>query len=207
MTLSRTLSEIASTTTKAVRGAGCNWGLAEETGQAVRELERHGLPGVRAIAQLLKSDRACACAGETGSAACAVKVLARVADRIHQVDQGEVVNIDDVVAPVLILGPLLAAAKLNGRNYRLCLGEEELTATGNGWVGDGDAIQAGIANGPVEICAAEDVVEGVEPPNQGARILDSSDWDVLEKLAYKTLVPETEESRKRGAGSGETRDE
>jgi len=35
---------------------------------------------------------------------------------------------------------------------------------------------------------------------------NSSDWDVISKLAHRTFVPESEESRKKGAGGGDDND-
>ena len=55
MTFLLSLNQIEQTTRKAARGAGLAWGLADETGRAVRWLHAHGLPGVAALADWLES--------------------------------------------------------------------------------------------------------------------------------------------------------
>ena len=45
--ISWSLGETAALATKAARGAGMPWGLADETGVAVSWLHAHGIPGLR----------------------------------------------------------------------------------------------------------------------------------------------------------------
>lgn len=47
------LGELQALATKAARGAGLSWGLAQEAGWAVRWLEARGLPGAAALAEAL----------------------------------------------------------------------------------------------------------------------------------------------------------
>jgi len=55
--MSWSLGEIRALSVKAARGAGMDWGIAEEAGFAVQWLEAHGLYGVRALAQYLSRVR------------------------------------------------------------------------------------------------------------------------------------------------------
>jgi hypothetical protein len=72
--VSRTLSEIRATATKAARGAGHDWGMAEEAGLATRVLESHDLPGVHVLARLLS--------GAGGAAQCGLRAMAALSDRL-----------------------------------------------------------------------------------------------------------------------------
>jgi hypothetical protein len=72
--VSRTLSEIRATATKAARGAGHDWGMAEEAGVATRVLESHDLPGVHVLARLLS--------GAGGAAQCGLRAMAALSDRL-----------------------------------------------------------------------------------------------------------------------------
>ena len=51
----KTLSEIDTTSKRAVRGAGFSWGIAEEVGKNMRLLELFGLPGIKNLNQFLKN--------------------------------------------------------------------------------------------------------------------------------------------------------
>ena len=52
--VSWSLGETAALATKAARGAGMPWGLADETGVAVSWLHAHGIPGLAALCRYLK---------------------------------------------------------------------------------------------------------------------------------------------------------
>ena len=52
--ISWSLGETAALATKAARGAGMPWGLADETGVAVSWLHAHGIPGLAALCRYLK---------------------------------------------------------------------------------------------------------------------------------------------------------
>ncbi len=208
MTVTRTLAEITATGTKAVRGAGCHWGLAEEAGLAARVLEAHGLPGVKLLADVLASERKCNCTGGIGSAGCTIAALAAVSDRIHLIGDGELLEFDALVAAPLLLAPLLMAAGRTGMSFSLAVPDAEFLACPSGVVVTSDAGATGpVAAVRAVVQLAEPGTEQPMPPTTNACQVDKSAWDALEQLAFRTYVPETAESRARGAGSGETRDE
>ena len=45
----RSLSEIDTTSKRASRAAGFSWGISEEIGKSIRQLELFGLPGVKTL--------------------------------------------------------------------------------------------------------------------------------------------------------------
>jgi len=51
--MSWSLGEIGALATKAARGSGMDWGLADEAGYAVKWLQRRQLPGVAALCRYL----------------------------------------------------------------------------------------------------------------------------------------------------------
>ena len=51
--MSFSLNEIEAMGKRAARGAGLDWGIAEEAGKATRWLTAHGLPGPELLAELL----------------------------------------------------------------------------------------------------------------------------------------------------------
>ena len=52
--ISWSLGETAALATKAARGAGMQWGLADETGVAVSWLQARGIPGLSALCRYSK---------------------------------------------------------------------------------------------------------------------------------------------------------
>jgi hypothetical protein len=89
------LNEIENLATKAARGAGFAWGMAEEVGFAARWLMAHDLDGIAAVDALLALPDAC-----RGGAACPIRAGTRLAD-------GAVRELPwtspELVAPLLLL--------------------------------------------------------------------------------------------------------
>lgn len=186
-TLTRTLAEIQSTATKAARGAGCPWGMAEEAGMFARLLEAHGLPGVKAVATLFQTPRACPCSGADGPACGLAEAVA-----FSDAPQGG--EIGPVAAPLLIV----AAALQAGVSLRVHWEGGKAHVSRDGVLMEG---------GPAPDVAAVTVRDAPAPasptcPDWRSRTVAQSDWQVLDAFAARTYVPETEASRAAGAGPG-----
>lgn len=197
--ISRTLAEIAATGMKAARGSGCAWGLAEEAGMAARIVESCWLPGVSALAHLLQSERNCDCAKKRGSARCGIAALASLSDRIAELSGGAVIEVDQVAGPLLLAAPLHLAARRTGAAYSLCWEGADVCVHSGG---------IGLRNAPDDwnqlgqsVCVSVDPLPGPVPAlkTEGSMI-PAADWYVLEGLAAMTFVPESEDSRAKGAG-------
>lgn len=197
-TLSRTLSEIAALGQKAARGAGCPWGLAEEAGLAARVAEAHDLPGVAALADLLNRPRACRCTGLTDGPVCGIAALASLSDSLEDLRERGGAEIGPVHGALLLAAPLRLNAAATGRVWRLDWPGGSLTVDSGGVAEAGDRIDGPVAVGVSRIRTGPET----RPPSAGGREVPAAAWSVLEKLASKTLVPETPGSRARGAGEG-----
>ncbi|MEM8813617.1 MAG: DUF3726 domain-containing protein [Pseudomonadota bacterium] len=189
----RTLSEIKATATKAARGAGCPWGLAEEAGLAARLLESHGLPGVATLGALFGTQRDCTCDGR-GELSCGLLEMATLSDTLS----GGNSVIGPVTAPLLLAGPCLLDAR-SGGSWRIHWENAEVRCGPNGVV----------AKGSLSASKAEVVTIARDAPPTAARAADwrsrelpRNAWMDLEALAARTLVPETLMSRATGAGPG-----
>ncbi|MEL6293776.1 MAG: DUF3726 domain-containing protein [Pseudomonadota bacterium] len=203
--VSRTLSEIAATAKMAARGTGCQWGLAEEAGEAARILEAHGLPGVQALARLFDTPRNCAgCKGS--EALCGLVAVARLSDRIHEIDAGEPVAFDAIAAPILLTAPLLMAARASGRSY-------ELRWPGACLVCQAEGLSVLKAPDAWPIIATEIMVRATvtaastHAASTKSRTLRDDDWRALEVRANATFVPESAVSRSAGAGPSDAIDD
>jgi hypothetical protein len=193
--VSRTLSEIRATAAKAMRGAGCDWGMAEEAGLAARVLESHDLPGVRVLARLLGGEPDCR-TGRAHGAACGVCAMAALSDRLPFAD--EAIPEGPVAAPLMLAAPLIVIAREQGVSYTLRWEGAVLRCTPEGIVAEGE-VDAGITTA-ITLDPAPGSPAAPVPPDWRSRSVDAADWAVLERFAAKTLVPETPASRAAGAG-------
>jgi hypothetical protein len=194
----RTLAEIRATATKGVRGAGCDWGMAEEAGLATRVLESHGLPGVHVLARLLRRAPDCS-TRKARSAQCGICAMAALSDRLPFPD--DAIPEGPVAGPLLLAAPLILMAREQGVSYTLRWDGAVLRCTPGGVAAEGDVdcdVATGVTLDPAPGSPAEPV-----PPDWRSRPVAKGDWDVLEQFAAKTLVPETEASRAAGAGPSE----
>lgn len=192
MTCKRTLPEIRATATKAARGAGCPWGLAEEAGMAAKLLQSHGLAGAEAVSTLLTTPRACACDGRSDDA-CSLRVLASISDA----PPDQALTIDSpVVAPVLILASLLLLADEN-TFWRMDWKDGHAICGPHGLRLNGTAPPQ-IARG-LHISKCEPSLD-LLPATWSSQPVDERAWKILLEFASKTYVPESDQSRASGAG-------
>ncbi len=213
------LNEIQTLATKAARGAGLPWGVADEAGRTARWLESRGLGGLAALAAALDSLAvpdwsrffpvpAGACwRGRDGGIEGLLAGIA-IADRAgpglpFAGEAGGALVLDAVHRPLLAMPFLAGTAEACG----VSLG----VSTGAG----GPAIRLG----PQGISATCRTVEGlalapalrierdlspaapaVLPRLDGSIPVEDAVYACLDKRAWQTYVPESAESQARGAG-------
>ncbi len=213
------LNEIAATVGKAARGGGLSWGIAEETGSAARWLAARGLFAPAAFAEVLEERARLSpplsrgeFAPRAGFAAlCPLCLGALLCDCAEDIAAGDAAAMANNVAQ-----PLLAAAFLHPAARTL------KTGFALSWRGGGVVVFASSATvrGDVFADFAGTVRISVIPPPLSPPIKDgggdcclkdgdgrdagSPGWRRLIKLAAKTMVPSTKQSRVRGAGAGLT---
>ncbi|MEO0830829.1 MAG: DUF3726 domain-containing protein [Pseudomonadota bacterium] len=187
----RTLSEIRALCTKAARGVGCPWGLAEEAGMAARILHAHGLPGCEALAALFATPRDCGCEEGDDKPTCGLVALAALSDALPE----RAAELGDVAGPLLLLAPLLQEAQ-SGFAWRVewDSGFAECAAAGPSIEGR-PAPKVSSVRITRLACS-----EHGEAPSWRSRAVSEQAWEQLEALAARTYVPESETSREGGAG-------
>lgn len=197
MTTRRTLSEIRATCTKAARGAGCPWGLAEEAGMAARRLQSYGFPASETLATLFEIPRACGCDG-TGQAKCGIALAAALSDHLHEQTISH-----PVAAPALLLAPLLQDAT-DGTTWQLDWGDGRAICSPDGLYMTGSP--------PPKIASTIAITRTSQPETVNrsdwrSQPVDEGAWNTLLGLAAKTYVPETEQSRAAGAGPADSQED
>ena len=193
----RSLSEIQAMCTKAARGAGCPWGLAEEAGMNARILEAHGLPGTEALVNLLNTPRACSRQAADQSVACGLKEAATLSDQLAEGAQ----TIGATAGALLMVAPLIDDAQAPGRVWRIAWPEGQAICTAEGVALIGAWPQAVSSSVEVTPLAQKRMDEKSRWSHSSeSREIDGGVWSSLEGLAAQTYVPETEASRAAGAG-------
>ena len=199
------LSEIDANCKKAARGAGLNWGYAEESGKTARWLAAHQLPGAALLAHYLPERAARPEIYQSKHAPCPLLKGATLCD----VGVAEPLLPIEVVYPLLILPYLFQlssasqtalhlsweGADIYCQDDRVYLNETDnlLSASESrvlvNWLSD------------QEDGALKNIMADLEPLTKVSmgQDVESSHWQALESLAHHTYVPATEASR-RGAG-------
>ena len=103
------LAEIRALATKAARGAGLEWGLAEEAGYAVAWLEARCAPGTQALASWLEVT------GEMDAEHCPIRIGAALVDAGKPPEHGH----ELAVCQPMLLAPFLAQFAVPERVYAL----------------------------------------------------------------------------------------
>jgi hypothetical protein len=205
------LNEIESTVLKACRGAGLSWGLAEEAGQAARWLAARRIAWEASLVRLL-TDRDGVSAPvlvETeirpslaGTAVCSIQAGAAVSDLIGW--RGKMI-VHDLLEPLWLLpfaarhaeGATLIEMTWVGGSVRLVSGDicdgSEITVL--------DARQ--IAHLTVALLPSDPRQQPLRAQQQSnGMTVDDASWAELGRLAHRTYVPASMQSRLAGAGAG-----
>lgn len=183
--MSFSLYEVEITAKRAVRGAGYDWGTAEEAAWAVRWLTRHGLPGAEVLARHLSNPDAPGTDPLIAGPA--------LTDRAGAMPGGVV----ELRNPLLFLPFVAAAAQISAKTVVMdgpglrCVTD----GTGLTLTIDGDT---GTTTGPVSLSTTTETPTDVEPAITAS--VDPAAWASLQALGHRTFAPATEESRMRGAG-------
>lgn len=200
---------------KAFRGAYLTWGLAEEAARATGWLLTNGFAGMDSIVLLLDENDSMPCADlgpddpETNrrprpgvGALCPVITGALLLDSAKHIAAGSMVHAGPVAHPALLLPFAAELAKAESVSVQIgWAGFEALLGDGGAQIVRG-CEKLSIARAQsvtVETKAARPIAQSITH----ARVeLSDASRAQLEHFAFRTFVPETEESRRLGAGGG-----
>jgi hypothetical protein len=199
--------ELESLSFKAARGAGLDWGLAEEAAKAVRWLAERGLPGAEALAVHLPQ-----IAGKSyaqlrplpdadhwrpaGEALCPLITGSALSD--HAVLLPDKLTLEPVLNPLLLVPFVARVAERLGRPLALDWSDTQIICGSGGLSIEGDSMVTMATL--VTITHAENAPQNLA--GGGRRPIEPAVLDVLQRLAHRTYVPATEASRLAGAGAG-----
>jgi hypothetical protein len=216
---SYSLPEIEALSKRAARGAGLSWGLAEEAGKAARWLHAHGQPGTSALASLLQAHDGCAfeqlCPQTLvnpwralSGQLCPLITGAALLDHANLHSHWPITL--QAVSHPLLLAPFVArAARLGGCVMSMAWAGVTITIDADGQVVCAQSPQQATAlhdHGPQTVTLTRQVQRPplscdhkIWPHSHWSQSVSAPTWQVLETLAYRTLVPASASSR---AGAG-----
>jgi hypothetical protein len=213
------LNEVEAIGKRAARGAGFDWGLAEEAGKAARWLTARDLPGPEALAALLAEVDGAPCSAGA-PAALDGRWTARGGGPLCPLAAGAVLadlgraraETGRLRRPLLLLPALALAARAAGRALAVAWPGLRAVITPDGTLSlDGAAAAAMTAEAPaVSVAPAAADARGAagaarpRPARHHGRAVYAAAWAGLERLAHRTYAPATERSRLAGAGAGLT---
>ena len=204
--MSWSLGEIGALATKAARGSGMDWGLADEAGYAVKWLQRRQLPGAAALCRYLSWRQAGKITVWPDDTArnghyCPIATGAAYGDGVF----GDEVQFARVRTPLLLV-PFIA---LRAANSPVCLsmGNAVFAVTRDkfGFSKNDTAILMDAS--ACQICAASDdelpeMITNANAAISRVPVTASACITVLNSFAKNTYAPATEASRLAGAGAG-----
>lgn len=208
------LAEIDALGRKAARGAGFEWGLAEEAGRAARWLAAYRLPGPEALLHALRIvDGATAAHAPQPDRAdwqaevaplCPIATGAALSDRARDIAGGAERPLAPVAVPLLLVPFLCRAARDLNVTLILSSAETPVVATPDGPVAPDLDWLSGDSAEDLRVTAGHGTPGGAMRPCADPWPVAVETWRALDRLAYRTYAPASESSRA-GAGAG-TRD-
>lgn len=208
------LNEVESLASKAARGAGRPWGIAEEAGKATRWLCAAGLPGGEALAVLL--GRTDGIAHTTlspvgtdtarwrtarGGPLCPLFTGAAICDLAGGIGAGRALVLGPIFLPLMLLPYVVMAADAAQTALSISWQGARLSRSPGGSVLDAATAALGLPE-VSEVRIACGTIHGV-PLHRGWRAgITAGAFDILGAFAHRTYAPDNAASRLAGAGAG-----
>ena len=197
----QSLSEIDTTSKRASKAAGFSWGVAEEIGKAIRNLELFGLPGIKnlnlylnkiknkhpkKINKLEKENKD----KELCPIYCGVAFL----DQSKYLQTLKKIKFYNVNYPLLILPFISKSSEILGEKLLVKFNKSSFLTNFN------KSILIKNIENQVVTTANEISIEFLENENS----FSNEEWKKLYKLSEETFVEESESLKSKGAGAGLT---
>ena len=197
----QSLSEIDTTAKRASKAAGFSWGVAEEVGKAIRNLELFGLPGISSLNLYLKKikknhpkkinkikkknkDK------ELCPIYCGIAFL----DQCKQLEVLKTIKFNNLDYPLLILSFISKASEILGKKILIQFNKSSFLVNFN------KSILLKDLNERTSSFSREVTIKFLENKNT----FSGKEWSELYKLSEETFVEESESLRSKGAGAGLT---
>ena len=200
----RSFSEIDTTSKRASKAAGFAWGVAEEVGKNIRNLEMFGLPGIKNLNLYLKKIKKIPSKkpkkiqkkNKPGLVEfCPIYCGMAFLDNCKNLENLKLIKFFNVSYPLLILPFLSRASDIVGKKISVKYGKNSFLLNF-----DKTIFSNNISNDKTISRARDISIEFLENYNS----FSTKEWKELYRLSEETFVEETESSKKKGAGAGLT---
>jgi len=200
----QSFSEIDTTSKRASRAAGFAWGIAEEVGKNMRNLEMFGLPGVKNLNLYLQNikknptEKPKKIAKENRPQSkefCPIYCGTSFLDNCKMLESLKLIKFFNVSYPLLLLPFLSRASDLVGKKISVQYEENNFLLNF-----DKTIFTRNIKNDHIVSLAKEITIEFLENNNS----FSAQEWKELYKLSEETFVEETDSLKTKGAGAGLT---
>ena len=200
----QSFSEIDTTSKRASRAAGFSWGIAEEVGKNMRNLEMFGLPGVKSLNLYLQkikknpTEKPKKIEKENRPQSkefCPIYCGTSFLDNCKMLESLKLIKFFNVSYPLLLLPFLSRASDLVGKKISVQYEENNFLLNF-----DKAIFSKNIKNDHIVSLAKEITIEFLENNNS----FSAQEWKELYKLSEETFVEETDSLKTKGAGAGLT---
>ena len=199
----RSLSEIDTISKRASRAKGFSWGVSEEIGKCVKQLELFGLPGIKNLNQYLKiydqnkfqkiklisksniSENKIHCPISSG-----IGFL----DQIKSLEKLKSLEFNKIAYPILFLSFASRASEVLGKKILVKLDEKEFILNFN------QSIFGNYSKNEIWKNANSVSINFLDNNNS----FDEDEWKEMTKFANETFVEESDELKEKSAGAGLT---
>ena len=199
----RSLSEIDTISKRASKAKGFSWGVAEEIGKCVKQLELFGLPGIKNLNQYLKiydqnkfqkiklisklniSENKFHCPISSG-----IGFL----DQIKSLEKLKSLEFNKIAYPILFLSFASRASEVLGKKILVKLDEKEFILNFN------QSIFGNYSKNEIWENANSVLINFLDNNNS----FSEEEWKEMTKFANETFVEESDELKEKSAGAGLT---
>ena len=199
----RSLSEIETAAKRASRAVGFSWGVSEEVGKSVRQLELFGLQGIKNLNQYYKEKSSkkfedlnfISEINESSlEAYCPIILGISFLDQIKSLENFKIIKFKKIAYPVLFLSFLSRASEISGKKIHVIFDKNEILLNLNVNISSNFLNKNFLEfTNKIEIKFLDNVDN-----------FNESEWNSLYKLAEDTFVEESDSLKQGAAGAGLT---
>ena len=199
----RSLSEIDTISKRASRAKGFSWGVSEEIGKCVKQLELFGLPGIKNLNQYLKiydqnKFQKIKLVSKSNISEnkfhCPISSGIGFLDQIKSLEKLKSLEFNKIAYPILFLSFASRASEVLGKKILVKLDEKEFILNFN------QSIFGNYSKNEIWENANSVLINFLDNNNS----FSEDEWKEMTKFANETFVEESDELKEKSAGAGLT---
>ena len=199
----RSLSEIDTISKRASKAKGFSWGVAEEIGKCVKQLELFGLPGIKNLNQYLKiydqnKFQKIKLISKSNISEnkfhCPISLGIGFLDQIKSLEKLKSLEFNKIAYPILFLSFASRASEVLGKKILVKLDEKEFILNFN------QSIFGNYSKNEIWENANSVSINFLDNNNS----FSEDEWKEMTKFANETFVEESDELKEKSAGAGLT---